>query len=197
MVPFLLFDNRGLGGRQGVCIMSGAAKVGQTGEVMTLTSSWKVLLFVSAWLSVAVCGCVDQRFHQSRPKPRASAVSKRSNWRIGGDLRDLQNAIDGDFTTAAVSRDDYANATITIDLGKVCLFNTVVIDHGPNELGFCRRVALLTSSDGMTFTHRHIVGGTRRVTIVCFITPTLARYVRLEAVLPGSRPWSVGEVYMQ
>jgi len=127
----------------------------------------------------------------------ATAVSARTTWRVGGDLKEVKNAVDGSRVTAAVSEPAYQNAHVTIDLGKPCLFNMVVIDHGPEEMGFCRRLAVLTSLDGQNYTRRTVGPGTRRVTILSLITPILARYVRLQVVATGDRPWSVGEVYVQ
>jgi hypothetical protein len=130
------------------------------------------------------------------PSP-GSVITPRNTWRASGDLRDPAKAIDGDLSTAAVSGNPYANAHIELDLGKPCLFNRLVVEHGPDEHGFPARMAVFTSLDGQTFTSQGEFSGKRHVTNVVLITPVLARYVRLQAVSPGARPWSVAEVYLQ
>jgi hypothetical protein len=141
-------------------------------------------------------GCATE-FSQDNPKPPASAVSSRWTWKAQGDLRDPARAIDGLLSTAAVSDADYVNAALTIDLGKPCVLNLVVIHHGPDEYGFCKRVAMATSMDGTSFIERYAGAGARHRTSLLLLTPTLARYIRLQAIVPGSQPWSVGEVFVQ
>ena len=110
----------------------------------------------------------------------------------------VAKAIDGNAATAAVApRSGYDGASITIDLGKMCLFNFVAIEHGPNPLGYARQVGILTSSDGKTFTRRYSGPGKRKVTGLLLTKPIMARYVKLQADVPGARPWSVAEVYLQ
>lgn len=150
-----------------------------------------------ASLVFAAAGCAPSEVYTDGPKPQASSVSPRSRWQASGDLRDVQKAIDGSLATAAVSPSTYHNAQITIDLGKSCVFNFVAIDHGADELGFCRRVAVLVSQDGKNFAQVEAVPGTRRVTVINLVSPVLARYVRLVAVVPGDRPWSIAEIYIQ
>ena len=147
---------------------------------------------------VALCvaavplGCVD-------PPPEGSAppgalITPRQAWRAYGDLREASKAVDGDLWTAAASSGTYPNATIELDLGKLCLFNRIMVEHGPDEYGFPNRMAVYTSQDGQSFQLQCEVPGKRRVTNALLITPVLARYVRLVAVSPGSRPWSVAEI---
>jgi hypothetical protein len=123
-------------------------------------------------------------------------MTPRGRWKASGDLQNPQKAIDGDVGTAAVSASRYDNAQLTIDLGKICHFSMVVVDHGTNEFGFCRRLAVLTSEDGVTFKNQAAVPGLRRATAVVLPEQVLARYVRLQAVAAGDRPWSVAEVYL-
>ena len=118
-------------------------------------------------------------------------------WRASGDLRVPNITIDGNINTIAISPNSDGRGTLTIDLGKPCMFNMIVVEHGANEFGFARRVAVSTSLDGQAFTQRYTGHGTRRVTILCPATPMLARYVRLQAVVAGDQPWSVAEVYFQ
>lgn len=128
---------------------------------------------------------------------QASRVTARSQWKASGNVVDAAKAIDGSLGTRAVSRQLQEDPQITIDLGLKCLFNMVVIEHGQDEHGYARRVAVSTSRDGKNFTHRHSAPGNRRVTHVAIITPVLARYVRISAVGKGSRPWSLAEIRIQ
>ena len=123
-------------------------------------------------------------------------LSPRARWLASGDLRDPQNAVDGNVATAAVSRAAHQNATLTIDLGKICLFNMVVVEHGVSEFGFPRRMAVFTSTDGMKFRKQIEVPGLRKVTTAILIRQVLARYIRLQAAEPGDRPWSIAEVHL-
>lgn len=147
---------------------------------------------------ISLCweGCVESIYHEG-PRAPASALSPRHQWRIFGDLQEPHKALDGEISSAALSDNVYDGASITIDLGRPCLFNAVAIEHGAKEFGFCRTVALLTSLDGQAYKHRHALPGTRRVTIITTVTPILARYVRLQAEVGGLEAWSVAEVHIQ
>jgi hypothetical protein len=126
-----------------------------------------------------------------------SSLTPKKTWRAVGNLRDPAKAIDDDSGTAAISTSSYANAFIDVDLGKACLFNRIIIDHGPDEYGFPTRMAVYTSLDGQSFSPLTQVAGKRKVTNVLLISPVLARYVRLQVVSPGPRPWSVAEISFQ
>jgi len=152
------------------------------------------------WLAAAavLCGCDGgSSVNYNGKRSPGAALTDRKLWRASGDLRDAPKAIDGDRATAAVSGESYSTAAITIDLGRVCVFNRVIVEHGPDEHGFPRRMAVATSLDGKEFTQQTQVPGTRRVTNAVLITPVLARYVRLQVAMPGARPWSVAEVILQ
>jgi hypothetical protein len=140
-----------------------------------------------------LAGCVDSPEIEGPPPPGA-LVSPRQAWRAYGDLRDPGKAIDGDPATAAVSGNPSTNAHIEVDLGKACLFNRIIIQHGLDEYAFPNRMAVYTSMDGQSFQLQCEAPGKRRVTNALLISPVLARYVRLVAVSPGSRPWSVAEI---
>lgn len=140
-------------------------------------------------------GCLAPIYSHGRAA-EASAVSYYAAWKITGDLKDLHKAHDNSVSTAAVSPQTYANAAFTIDLGRSCLFNMVVIDHGANEYGYARRTAVMVSSDGKVFTPQYAAPGTRRVTVLSWLTPVMARYIRIQALTPGDRTWSVAEVYV-
>jgi hypothetical protein len=147
--------------------------------------------------AVASGGCGASPVYSAlNPEALAGAVSSPSSWRVYGNLENLPNAIDGNVQTAATSR-GVGMDVLTVDLGKVCLFNLVIIDHGSHEDAYARRVAVLTSVDGHNFDY-HLSGpGNRRITSLLLERPVLARYVRLQAVLPGPQPWAVAEVYLQ
>ncbi len=147
------------------------------------------------YLLAAAGGCYPD--YNSRTKFPAAAISDRNAWTAGGGIRTPASAIDGDLSTAAVSGYSYENKAIVIDLGKVCLFNTIIVEHGNDEFGFCRRVGISTSIDGKEYTHRAAIPGTRKVSIFLLVTPVLARHVRLQAVVPGNRPWSIAEVHLR
>ena len=150
---------------------------------------------ISALAAMMLCGCeVD---YSSRQKFPAAEISPRSSWKVSGTLRGCENAIDDDSSTAATTGHSYDNSVIIVDLGKICLFNTIIADHGSDEFGFCRRVAILTSIDGKKYTHQAAISGTRQVSFFNLVTPTLARYIRLQAIVPGNRPWSIAELYLQ
>ena len=153
-------------------------------------------LVAAAMALAGGCNGADYSANNNGTAQQGHPISDRSRWSVSGDLADMDSAIDGSRGTAAVGRGVQSRASFTIDLGKVCLFNMVTIHHGPNEWGFCRRVALLTSLDGEKFQYRWAAPGTRRVTILCVMTPILARYVRLQAMAVGEQPWSIGEVYL-
>jgi len=127
----------------------------------------------------------------------AARVSPRSMWKATGNLDDPPKAIDGKIGTVTVGGDSGRPAYLTIDLGKVCLFNMIAVDHGAEEMGFCRRLAVGSSLDGKTFTDHYIAVGTRRITTICLQSPVLARYIRLRVLASGGRPWAVAEVYVQ
>lgn len=153
-----------------------------------------------ALLLAAVFGCNGMPDYHTDTKPPElpSQLTGRDRWRItaGSEIRNAEKAIDDDRGTAAVSGSSYDKAYITIDLGKACVFNMVVIDHGRDEYGFCGRVGVLTSLDNQTYTPQRSEPGTRRVSILSLIRPTLARYVRIRADEQGGRPWSLAEIYL-
>ena len=145
--------------------------------------------------AAALAGCIDSSPEGSAPP--GALITPRETWRAYGDLRDPSKAIDGDLGTAAVGSGTYPKATIELDLGKLCLFNRIMVEHGPDEYGFPNRMAVYTSLDGRKFTLDGEFSGKRKVTNALLVTPVVARYVRLQAVSPGLRPWSVAEIVFQ
>jgi len=156
------------------------------------------VIVLGGWVFLAGgCLVTAPPYRHTDAKPPAAAVSDAQTWRLEGDLNNLQHAVDGDISTAAVINPAYRNASITLDLGKPCLFNAIYIDHRPWPMGFCRKVAVLTSLDGKHFSRQHVGPGTRQITSLCIIKPVLARYIRLQVLRPGDRGWSLGEIYVR
>jgi hypothetical protein len=148
-------------------------------------------------VAVLLAGCSGQVYDPAAGAALPGAIPNRYTWRASGDFPKPVFAIDGDVNTVTSTVASYGNASMTIDLGKASIFNMVVMDHGVYEYGFPRRVAVLTSLDGKNFSYRFAGPGTRRVTILSLMTPTMARYVKLQAVEPGDKPWSIAELYFQ
>jgi hypothetical protein len=154
----------------------------------------RILTYSVCFACVVLAGCTDGIYQHSE----SSSISPYTKWRISGDLDGMAKAIDNNVETAAVSKSYYPNALVTLDLGKPCMFNRVVLDQGPNnEFGYCRKVGVWTSMDGQTFNYVYAAPGTRRITVLCWVTPVLARYICLRAVVPGDKPWSIGEIYVR
>ena len=124
-------------------------------------------------------------------------ITPKDTWVARGNLANPASAVDQDLSTAAISGYQYKEAELTIDLKKVCLFQTVIIEHGAAVGGHCRSVDISTSVDGKIFNNKYITPGTRRVTIASLPAPTLARYVCIKASRPGSNRWVIAEVYLQ
>jgi hypothetical protein len=143
------------------------------------------------------CNTVSPIYTQTAGSSAGGSIPPKTTWTIRGDLSNLTLAIDGDVNTAARGEYQQAGAEITLDLGRACMIQTVILDHGQEERGFPRTLSLLTSADGKNFVERHVGPGTRRVTILSLSEPALTRYIRLKVVKPGTLPWSVAEVYVQ
>jgi len=124
-------------------------------------------------------------------------VTPKERWSASGTLSKAGAAIDGDLSTLATTGYRYAGAQLTIDLKEMCVFEAVIIDHGREQHGHARRVAVATSRDGKTFKEQYAAHGSRRVTHLLIPHAVLARYVRLKVVTPGRRPWAIAEVYVQ
>ncbi len=153
-----------------------------------------ILLLILAASSIA--GCAGRLYDNSGSGLLAEAVTPVSHWKASGNLSNIQNAVDGNVLTAAEGGAS-GNDSITIDLGKVCFFNMVAIDHGPSEHGFAQRVAILTSLSGDQFTYQMSGPGNRRVTVLLLDRAVLARFVRVQVVMAREAKWSVGEIYFQ
>lgn len=152
------------------------------------------------WLVlITTVGCPGGGNFDPEAQSAAAGITPRADWTCRGQgVDNPAAAIDGNMesraTTPSVS---YRGATLTVDLGGPSLFNMVVIDHGSDPMGFAQRVAVSTSRNGESYTRCAIAPGNRRVTIVCIVTPVLARYVRIEAMQPGTRAWSVAEIQLK
>ncbi|RKY26669.1 MAG: hypothetical protein DRP83_03795 [Planctomycetota bacterium] len=158
-----------------------------------------LLLAVLLLAGLGAVGC-EPDFGLSRGRTLGVAIPDPQTWRVSstnGGFKNIRRAADGDASTLAVSARRYRNAQITIDLGKPCLFNLLALRHGENAFGFARKVALSTSMDGKRYTNRYSCPGTRGITYIPVLTQILARYVRITAVVQGSQPWAISEIYLQ
>jgi hypothetical protein len=128
-------------------------------------------------------------------------ISSPLGWSIespGDNFKMLRGAIDNVPLTQAVTRQaDYRGASFVIDLGRPCIFNTVVLLHENDEMGFAREVNIATSTDGENYTDRYTAPGTRKATYFNLLTPITARYVRITATQAGKKPWAISQVYFQ
>ncbi len=144
-------------------------------------------------------GCGPKFVHNKTVFPKQ--ISPYYVWAISdhprGTFSNLRSAIDNNNLTMATSKKDYKGASVTIDFGRSCLFNSISILHGENEFGFAGRVAVTTSLDGRKFIHRRTFPGNRKITYLLLMTPVRARFVRLTAVSRGSKPWAIAEIYVQ
>ena len=151
-------------------------------------------------ISAGLAGC-DPQFDLRRGNIFGTdAISSQLTWKVKSKhgFKDARKAIDGSSHTYAItSGKNYSGASITIDLDRQCIFNMVVLIHGRKEFGFAKEVQLSISSDGKNFKSCYQTFGTRKVTYISILTPTTARYIRLTAVKPGSKPWAIAEIYLQ
>ncbi|MHC4986325.1 MAG: discoidin domain-containing protein [Planctomycetota bacterium] len=155
------------------------------------------VLVVVALAAIGCNGGGEGPFDQNAQAP-ASSISPRPSWSISGQgVSNDAAAIDGDLSTRAVTASGYEEASLTVDLGKPCLFNLIVIDHGDHETGYAERLAVLTSMDGLEYTRQKVASGQRGRTWIALVTPVMARYVRIEVVRPHWQPWSVAEVQIK
>ena len=159
----------------------------------------KIVLVFCGIIAAVATGCSNSTAINLRD-PARKTISPPSTWRIScseGDFTNIRNAIDGSARTVALSRSSYKGASFTIDLGRICNFNMIILLHGPKEHGFARKVAVSTSVDGKQFQTVHAAPGTRKYTYLALLTPVNARYLRLTAVAQGARPWAISGVYLQ
>jgi len=159
--------------------------------------------YACAWLILAgTCwallgGCQETIYRPSTGGYLGAKITPKQAWRAGGTISHPAAAVDGDLTTAATGESGNPGAELRIDLGEVCLFQTIIVDHGRDEHAYPPSVRVATSLDGKAFTRRYVGPGTRRVTILSLTEPVLARYLRLAATGRRRRRWSVAEVYLQ
>lgn len=155
-------------------------------------------VILTALLALAACGPTFDA-HGRRMSPQG--ISSPLGWSIespGDNFKMLRGAIDNIAVTQAETRQaDYRGASFVIDLGRPCIFNTVVLVHGTGDKGFAREVNVATSTDGKNFTDRYTAPGTPRFTYLNLLTPITARYVRITATRAGKTPWVISQVYFQ
>ncbi len=149
-------------------------------------------------LAILASGCDSGPIYQQNTSHNSKGnISRKAIWTAAGAMLSPANAIDDNIATASLSSASVSRPALMVDLGKACLFNMVVIDHGSNQAQFPNRIALHTSMDGDKFIYQSSTYGTRRVSIVSLYSPVLARYIRLEGIGSGSRAWAIAEVYLQ
>jgi hypothetical protein len=127
----------------------------------------------------------------------AMSVTPRRQWSAVGNLNAPQSAIDGQSDTIARAPHNAAGFEIVIDLGEPCVFQTVILDHGDAEMGFCGQVEFSSSADGRSYAPQYRTVGTRRVTILLLPEPVLTQFVRLRCTRTGPQPWALAEIYFQ
>jgi len=143
------------------------------------------------------CNSVPPIYRSTTGGYLGADISAKKTWSCWGSLINPSVAIDEDLSTIARSRETSTGEEITIDLKRLCLFQTIIIEHGKVQMGYSQRLAVLTSVDGKKFTKQYVAPGTRRVTIILLSKPTVARYIRLKVVKPGSERWAIAEIYLQ
>ncbi len=158
-----------------------------------------LLFLATAIILVVIIGC-DAVFPIYRPTTGGylgADITPKKTWTCWGNLDNPSAAVDEDLSTIAKSRHSPAGAEITIDLKRLCLFQSIIIEHGQAQMGYCQSLAVLTSVDGKRFTKQYVAPGARRVTIILLPAPTVARYVRLRLLKPGLERWAIAEVFLQ
>ena len=157
----------------------------------------RTIAIVAVAGAVLLTGCAPGGLVPHGPTDPASSISPRQQWKADGTISDAARAIDGSMETAARGREGLAGQSITLDLGKACLFNLIRVDHGPYPDGYAETIAVYVSLDGQSFEPVHRGPGTRGSTYANLMTPVLARYVRVENVSAGPRGWAVAEIVIR
>ena len=153
------------------------------------------------WMSLATAAvvglsCGPAPLYSENGPSGTAIITPRASWVVKGTLANAAAAVDGQFETAAVAPPGLAPVKLYVDLGKTCLFNMVVLEHGRDETACGRQVQVAVSMDGATYGPVATTTGGRRVTVISLIGPVLARYLELTAV-PGSQGWAVAEMYVE
>jgi len=158
-------------------------------------SSLRFTIILSA---AAVAGCGPASVYRpTRGGYFGASISDKSTWTLSGGLSNPALAADNNLATAARTGRQYTGAELVIDLHALCIFQTVILDHGTARDGYCRQVGVATSIDGTNWVDRYCGPGTRRVTVLSMPEVVMARYVRLRALAPSPRPWTIAEAYLQ
>lgn len=156
------------------------------------------LLAAAVFIALGGGGCDMPVIYQPWTGGKFGAdISPRAKWKVSGTLANAQAITDGDLLTAAKGAYRNRNDELIIDLGRHCVFELIIIDHGESQDGYVRRVGIATSIAGQIYTDRYQAPGTRRVTHILLPQPVGARYLRLRVLTPGRLPWSVAEVFVQ
>ena len=156
-----------------------------------------LLMIIITLMVSSGCETVSPIYRPTTGGYLGADISPKKTWSCWGSVVNASAVIDEDLTTIARGRFNSAGEEITIDLKRLCLFQTIIIEHGQFERGYCYRLSILTSVDGKKFTKQYDTSGARRVTIILLPKPTVARYIRLKVVKPGPERWAVAEIYLQ
>jgi hypothetical protein len=160
--------------------------------------TFRVPIILAALLAgLAGCESLVVVWPDSRGPFRDAPLTDKSKWSAYGTVSNPRLAIDGDINTEARADGRHGEPEITIDLGRECLFQSVIISHGNSPDAFCRTVTVATSLDGRAYVDQYNAPGTRSVTILCMDKPVLARFVRLKATRPGIQQWALAEISLQ
>lgn len=152
-----------------------------------------VVLAAAALLLTAGCG-VQPVYRET--SAGAGTITPRSRWAAAGSVANPRSAIDGNVLTVAAGSPEGGD-TLDLDLGKACVFQTIVLDHGEAEQGFAGRLEVAGSLDGSDYHTEYVTVGQRRITTILLPRPALAQHVRLRVVEPGPAAWTVAELYLQ
>ena len=122
------------------------------------------------------------------------SVSAKSDWQIHTLLANRVALADGDMTTvAASSREHRKGDWILIDLGCLCLFQSVRQHHGDAEPPPTYRVDT-AGEEGFPFTLEFVGPGEHGESVATFPRPVHARFIRITVLEDSPQPWRVAEL---
>ena len=146
----------------------------------------RLSMLLALGLLATLCGCSPGYVHTGEDGA-VGPITPPSRWTLSGNMNDAALAGDGNLATVATGRTGQMS-TLVVDLGSVCYFNMLVIDHGTGSEGaYPAKLAVETSMDGSNYVRRKVVAGSRRVTVVLLDQNTLARYIRISEAQAGGR----------
>lgn len=164
---------------------------------------YKNLALTILALSTCFTGGCDLAGIDLNAKPaNKDALSDISRWKVTAqsarcEFKNLNAMLDKNKTTYMYTVGDYKNASIIIDLSRPCVFNEILLLHGPKQLGYAGLIEVYTSSNGQDFTKIRTFPGTRYCTYLTLLTQVKARYIKLRAVRTTRYPWTISNIYIQ